>query len=211
MTARKPQQILPIIALSLVALTSCSKTETPQVVTGTPQPQATLSPSAQTTPAAKSESSDGAKACALLTSAEIEAVQGEPLKVTHPTGKTGGGLAISQCYFELPTPANSVVVTLTEKAEGAGSRDPKQSWEEMFHRSAEIEKRSEEKEERAAPNKIEGVGDEAFWTGSRIGGALYVLKGNSYIRISVGGAGDQAAKIEKSKTLAESILKRISQ
>jgi hypothetical protein len=42
-----------------------------------------------------------------------------------------------------------------------------------------------------------------------VGGALYVLKGNSYIRISVGGAGDQTQKMEKSKTLAESVLKHL--
>jgi hypothetical protein len=42
-----------------------------------------------------------------------------------------------------------------------------------------------------------------------VGGALYVLKGNNYIRISVGGAGDQADKIRKSKALAQSILGRL--
>jgi hypothetical protein len=36
-----------------------------------------------------------------------------------------------------------------------------------------------------------------------------VLKGNSYIRISVGGPGDQATKIKKSKDLAEMVLKRL--
>jgi hypothetical protein len=56
---------------------------------------------------------------------------------------------------------------------------------------------------------VEGIGDEAFWTGNRVGGALFVLKGNAYLRISVGGAGDQAAKIEKSKTLAASALKQL--
>jgi len=42
-----------------------------------------------------------------------------------------------------------------------------------------------------------------------VSGALYVLKGNSYFRISIGGAGDQAEKIDKSKKLAESVLKRL--
>jgi len=36
-----------------------------------------------------------------------------------------------------------------------------------------------------------------------------VLKGNSYIRISVGGAGDQATKIKKSKALAQMVLKHL--
>ena len=59
------------------------------------------------------------------------------------------------------------------------------------------------------PEKIDGVGDEAFWLGNRFGGVLYVLKGNSFFRISVGGAGDKAAKIDKSKKLAQMVLKRI--
>jgi hypothetical protein len=53
------------------------------------------------------------------------------------------------------------------------------------------------------------VGDDAFWTGTRVGGALYVLKGESYFRISVGGASDPAQKLEKSKTLAAFVLKRL--
>jgi hypothetical protein len=45
--------------------------------------------------------------------------------------------------------------------------------------------------------------------GSRIGGALYVLKGNAYLRISIGGPSDQADKIKKSKTLAQKALARL--
>jgi hypothetical protein len=144
----------------------------------------------------------------LLTKEETEAVQGEAFKSTKASQKSSGGLTISQCYFELPTPVNSIVVTVTQKAAGADARDPSQSWQEIFHREKTSEKK-EEGEEKAPPQKIEGIGDEAFWTGTRVGGALYVLKGNSYIRISVGGAGDQAQKTEKSKTLAQSVLKRL--
>lgn len=134
-------------------------------------------------------------------------MQGEPFKSTKASQKSGGGLTISQCYFELPTAVNSIVVTVTLKAVGADARDPRQSWQEIFHREKASEKREEGEEKE--PQKIEGIGDEAFWTGTRVGGALYVLKGNSYIRISVGGAGDQAQKTEKSKALAQSVLKRL--
>jgi hypothetical protein len=135
--------------------------------------------------------------------------QGEPFKSTKPSQKSGAGLTVSQCYFELPSTVNSVVLTVTQKAEGSGARDPKQSWQEIFHREKTSEKKGEEEEKEKEPQKIDGVGDEAFWTGTRVGGALYVLKGNTYIRISVGGAGDQAQKTEKSKALAESALKRL--
>ncbi|MDP9097892.1 MAG: hypothetical protein M3N48_02735 [Verrucomicrobiota bacterium] len=152
----------------------------------------------------QSNAETGAAACTLLTKEEIQAVQGETFKDTKPSHNLAAGLSVSQCYFELPTAAHSIVVTVTRKAEGG--RDPAQSWQDMFHRKKESEKRDEKG---AEPQKIDGLGEEAFWTGTRVGGALFVLKGNCYIRVSVGGGGDQAQKIEKSKTLAESVLKRL--
>jgi Protein of unknown function (DUF1573) len=149
-------------------------------------------------------------ACALLTSKEIESVQGEPTTETKPSGKSGSGFSVSQCYFALPTSSNSISLTVMQKANGPDARDPKQYWEEMFHRASDKDKEREgEREKAAAPEKISGLGDEAFWTGNRVGGDLYVLKGSSYIRISVGGAGDQATKIKKSKDLAQMVLKRL--
>jgi hypothetical protein len=133
-------------------------------------------------------------------------VQGELFKATKASQKAGAGLTISQCYFELPTTVNSIVVTVTQKGAGADARDPRQSWQEIFHRDKASEKKEGEEKE---PQKIEGIGDEAFWMGTRVGGSLYVLKGNSYVRISVGGAGDQTQKTEKSKALAQSVLKRL--
>jgi hypothetical protein len=147
----------------------------------------------------------GAVACTLLTKEEIQAVQGEAFKDTKPSHKLATGLSVAQCYFELPTASNSVVLTVTRKAEGG--RDPSQSWQDIFHSERRSER--EEEGEKKEPQKIDGLGEEAFWTGTRVGGALFVLKGNCYIRISVGGAGDQAQKIEKSKKLAESVLKRL--
>ena len=143
--------------------------------------------------------------CGLLTKEEIQTVQGEPFKSTKPSVHSAAGLLVSQCYFELPTTVNSVVLTVTQK--GDGGRDPSESWRDIFHR--EESRRKKEEGEEKEPLKIEGVGEEAFWTGTRVGGALYVLKGNCYIRISVGGAGDQTQKMEKSKALAESVLKRL--
>jgi hypothetical protein len=169
-------------------------------------------------------------ACALLTSQEIRSVQGEPLKETKGSGSAEKGFSISQCFFTLPTFNNSISLVVTQKGDGADGRDPKEFWEATFDRASEGEREKErdkksekerekekahdknrEEEEEAAvpPQKIAGVGDEAFWTGSRVGGALYVLKGSSYIRVSVGGAGNQQSKINKSKALARLALKRL--
>lgn len=203
----RPQLTVSIAALFLLVATGCSKSDKPEVSTATPQPSASAS-QAPASSTSKETTGDGAFACTLLTKEETAAVQGEPFKESKASQKSTGGLAISQCYFELPTTVNSIVLTITQKAQGADARDPKQNWQELFHRDKSSEKKEEGKEEHG-PEKIEGLGDEAFWTGSRVGGALYVLKGNSFIRISVGGGAGRAEKIEKSKTLAESILKRL--
>src|SRR6202035_5607105 len=70
--------------------------------------------------------------CGLITSKEIESIQGEPLKESKPTGRAVGGFAISQCYLMLPTPANSINLTVTQKGDGPDARDPKQYWNDRF-------------------------------------------------------------------------------
>jgi hypothetical protein len=183
-----------LVSILLFAGTSCSKPKTTENAENPSSP----------TPSAGAEMKFDA--CALLTKEEIQAVQGEAFTETKPSHKSSAGLSVAQCYYQLPTAANSIVITVTRKA--AGGRDPAESWKELFHNERPREK-EEGEEEKKGPLVVEGVGDEAFWTGTRVGGALYVLKGDSYLRISVGGAGDQAQKIEKSKTLAEKALKRL--
>ncbi len=185
MTHRARRGITILVLVLGLAAGSCSKPATPD--------------------AAKPPQTSVGDACTFLTNEEIQAVQGETLKNTKPSQRVAAGLTVSQCYFELPTAANSIVLTVTRKADGG--REPSQGWHDIFY----SEKRSEREEEgrEKEPQKIDGLGEEAFWTGTRIGGALYVLKGNCYIRISVGGASDQAQKIEKSKALAKSVLKRL--
>ena len=82
-----------------------------------------------------------------------------------------------------------------------------------FEKSKEKEKEErEEREERAGAGlrRIEGLGDEAYWDASAVGGGLYVLKGDSYFRLSVGGPDTQAVRVEKLKKLARSVLRRLS-
>ena len=200
----------------------------PQSTVGSPSPLPPGTEQAKTSNGATARKID---ACALLTSDEIRSVQGESLKETKASGSVEGGFINSQCFFALPTFNNSISLGVTQKGDGAGARDPKDFWEETFDKESEAEREKEhdkksekereketkkardrdrEEEEEAAPaEKISGVGDEAFWTGSRVGGALYVLKGNTYLRVSVGGAGNQQTKINKSKALARLALKRL--
>jgi hypothetical protein len=166
-------------------------------------------------------------ACTLLTSDEIKAVQGEPIQETKLSDRTTGQFMVTQCYYALPTQVNSVSLSITERnPANQGGPNLKEFWEETFGKDenrSERERKRERKEEKskqralpegeeeegAPPEPVRGVGDEAFWTASRIGGALYVLKRDRFIRISVGGKGDAEAKLKKSKTLARNVLRRL--
>ncbi len=77
----------------------------------------------------------------------------------------------------------------------------------MFGEHAE--EKGEKEEKRVPPKKIEGLGDDAYWVGTRVGGTLYVLKKGAFIRLSLGGPDSQEMKIEKSKKLAEKALGRL--
>src|SRR3954466_7740448 len=151
-------------------------------------------------------------ACSLLTSEEIQSIQGEAVQETKPSNSSGKGFYAAQCYFALPTHTNSVVVTVTQRAAGATGKGPREWWAETFHREeGEREpergrgREREEEERKTPPQKIDGVGDEAFWTGNAVGGAIYVLKDDVYIRVSTGGK-DQ---LDRSKRLAELAVKHL--
>ena len=107
-------------------------------------------------------------------------------------------------------------------SESATGREARDYWEKTMRGSSErsageaeredgIHKseRGEEEEKKSPPKKVDRVGDEAYWSGNRFGGALYVLKRNVILRISIGGPDDQETKITKSKALAEKALSRL--
>lgn len=184
-------RILPyLLAASCTLSLSCSKKES-----------TATSPASDAAPAP-------VDACALLTSEEIVSVQGEPVQQTTPTTQMSGGFAIAQCYFALPTHTNSIVVTVTQPAT-SDTRALSAHWSEMFHLSGGAEREAGEKKEKTPPREVPGLGEQAYWTGSPMMGALYVLQGNRFIRISIGGPGEVDTKINKSEALAEFILKRL--
>lgn len=190
-----------------------------EAVTETTQAPATAA-QLTTQPVSTTSSEQPAKAktdaCALLSNKEVQKIQGESIKETKLTARSDGGFSISQCFFTLPTFTNSISLAVTQRSDDQSARDPRMFWRDIFHRSEEKEREKErekgykkEEEEEVKPEKVSGVGEEAFWMGSRVGGALYVLKGNSYVRVSVGGAADQATRIKKSKTLAQKAIARL--
>ncbi len=196
-------KLLPITSsIILIALAGCSKPRDAEVAPA----------EASATPQPAFRQID---ACSLVTSAEIESVQGEAVTGTTPSSGVLSGFPSTQCVFITVTPVNSVSLVITQTGAKA-DRSVRDFWKETFHRGEAPEKEAgekkggeEEEEKKSPPQKVDDLADEAFWMGTQISTALYVLRGDSYIRISVGGAGDHAAKLEKSRKLAEFALKRL--
>jgi len=183
----------------ILALASCKKSETTTAVTALPPAQN------QSVAATNEPPGPEIDPCSFLTSDQIQAILGEPLKDVRRNEKIEGILLVTQCFFELPTVSNSAVLTVTQKSSAAEARDPKDVWAETFTGGKNAAGSTGRKKVKP-PRAVEGLGDGAFWAGNPKIGSLYVLKGNAYFRISIGGNEGPEVKIEKCKALAQKVL-----
>jgi hypothetical protein len=213
-----------VLLLCFLLVTGCKKTVATNSSSG---PQASASPShLQSAPATFD-------VCPLITKEEIEAVVGSPVKDTKSSESSSNGLITAQCFYTAAEFAKSVSLVVTQgDPSSATKRSAAKFWEETFGRYNKNEKDGEkesagdkekkeslknqareagEEKEAVPPKKISGIGDEAFWSGNRVGGALYVLdRGkNVFIRLSIGGADNEETRIEKSKKLAQKAIDRL--
>jgi hypothetical protein len=180
-------------------------------------------PNSQTASSQESGSTKFFDVCGLLEKQEIEAIQGSPIKETKSSARTDSGFRVSQCFYTAEEFSKSVSLALTQTdPTSKGRRSPLDFWRETFGQYAkpetdgEADKETrrdqspkEEREKSIPPKKIDGIGDEAYWAGGHIGGALYVLKRDRFLRVSVGGLDKEEVKIDKSKKLAEKALRRL--
>jgi hypothetical protein len=160
-------------------------------------------------------------ACQLLTARDIARVQGQEFKTAKLTETEANGLIVSQCFYSLPSFANSVSVDVMRgqtsafwrghfsNAREAADDDEDRDRDRSAAMKSAPPSREAEEEHQAAALKVKDVGDAAVWSGNRVAGALYVLKGDTIVRVSVGGGGSQEQKIERSKKLAARALRRL--
>src|SRR4051794_27148248 len=78
--------------------------------------------------------------CSLLTSKEIETIQGGSVVSSNPSRKLEKGLEISQCYFLLKPTDDSIILTVRRRENSRDGRNPGEVWRETFHREREREK-----------------------------------------------------------------------
>jgi hypothetical protein len=158
--------------------------------------------------------------CALITLDEIQMIQDSPMTENKSSARADGGFRVSQCFYTATEFSKSVTLALVQRdSSHAGKRSARDYWKEKFGRySGEnkedddhdtISQRKEEKEESVRPTRIDGIGEEAFWVSNRFGGVLYVLKGDAFISIGLGGTDKEDSKLSKSKALAQKALQRL--
>ena len=165
--------------------------------------------------------------CALITKQEIEAIQRSPIKETKSSVRSDAGFRVSQCFYTAEDFSKSVSLAVTQRDPiSSGERSVKDFWNETFGRFTDEEKESNagkkereglreqprrEGDEKAfiPPKKIDGLGDDAFWSPNPVGGAIYVLKKDVFIRISIGGHDNEEGKLDKSKALARMAIDRL--
>ena len=162
-------------------------------------------------------------ACSLLTRADIAAVQADSVRESRASEQRGGDLRLLQCFYTTTTFAKSVSLVVAVADQGATS-GPAEYWEKQFSSTEEREesKRSEspevkpaardedEEREGGPPLRVSGVGEEAYWVGNNFSSSLYVLAGDKFLRVSIGGNEDREVKLRKSKELVTRALRRLS-
>ena len=158
-------------------------------------------------------------ACKLLTAAEIKTIQGDTLKDITPTAPRSGAFIINQCFYATSQFVNSVSLTVTQQSSDSGAEKIREFWKQRFWGTGSHDREREkerdnkakalEEEEGVPPERVNGLGDEAYSVGNAKSGALYVLKGNKILRISVGGSHSQPERIQKMKSLAQFAVSRL--
>ncbi|HEV2861819.1 MAG TPA: hypothetical protein VGX48_12490 [Pyrinomonadaceae bacterium] len=93
--------------------------------------------------------------CALLSSEDIEAVQGEAVAASQGTEHTGGALVTSQCFYRLPTYEKSVILEVIRASPDNPSKDALKGFMREKYERAEAEHEAEEQRERAREKELE--------------------------------------------------------
>jgi hypothetical protein len=219
-------KIALVVCLS-IGITGCRKLSTKQTSSAA---QSTASP-AEATPTPQSIEVNKKSlpldidACVLITKEEAQAIQGSPITETKSSAQSSGGLRVAQCFYSATDFSRSISLAVTQTDPAAPiKRTAREFWNDTFsrYRTEETESPKEElkekketgqgreEEERSTPpKKVDGIGEEAFWTANRFGGALYVLKKDVFIRISVGGSDEADIKRKNSVALAQKALDRL--
>jgi hypothetical protein len=175
----------------------------------------------------------GIDACSLLTTKEVAGIQGGAIKEAKSSLRNDGDFLMSQCFYTAEEFVRSVSLSLVQTNPANPAKQPKDYFTEKFRGAAggsgaEREKERErekdkaqkekgqagkergaEEEDEAQVERINGLGDQAYWIKTGPSASLYVLKKNQFLILSIGGGEAEPVKLKKTKALASEALKRL--
>ena len=235
---RPPRHLALSLCLLIAASSGCSSdsgsAQPPQPAPNTAGGNAATTTATGATPPATAMTaaspSNAKDYCGLLTSDEIKAVQGEAVLEAKTNHRPDSPFTVNQCFYMMLNITKSVSLEVTER--GASPKSVHEFWEERMEKSGEEVKREreaerergrkaetkqerererEEEREREAktPRRLKGIGDEAYWINTNANSTLYAFKKDKLLRISIGGADTEDARMKKLKTLAQKALARL--
>lgn len=138
---------------------------------------------------------------AIIKKAEAESILGEPVKDPTPLNVENKDGRYSKCNYYSAKSPRALVLRVREAV--AGAVDPQKEFEQVSASGG-------------AMKPIEGLGERAgMFEGIPQNGLpdnvimLYVVKGKYFITVGIGGLTDQAAELERAKSIARKILAQI--
>jgi hypothetical protein len=137
---------------------------------------------------------------AIITKAEASSALGEPVQDPQSRNDEGADGYYSRCKYYSENPGRSLVLRLRQAS--GDQLPPAKQLEELMAGDAKIK-------------PLSGFGDKAALAseGAQSGLShvlmLYVVKGNAFVTIGIGGINDEKVALEKAKTLARKILAKL--
>lgn len=170
-----------------------------------PKPTPAMPPVPEAT-AATATGKGGVEPCAIVKAEEIQQIQGATIIDTTSTVVPNEGLQTAQCFYVAEEYSMSVALAITRKDPGTPSeRSARDLWDETQRRAVAIPQQIAGRRA-PAPEKVEGLGDEACFIRPS---SLYVLKGDVFLHVSVSGPEAAEGKIAKSKAIAQKAFERL--
>ena len=133
----------------------------------------------------------------IVTKTDAEKILGEPVSDARIRNMDGQDGYYSKCNYSSVNPGKSLILRLYRAA--AGAPGPRKQFEML-------------KNGGIALKPVEGLGDKAgvfsgaSETGPSKGIMLYVVRGNAFVTVGVGGVLDEVAALDKAKGIARKIL-----
>src|SRR5229473_306162 len=138
----------------------------------------------------------------IIDKAAAESILGVRVKDPSPRNVDGNDGYYSKCNYYSAIPGKSLVLRLHQTAAGIAI-DPQKELELVAASGGSMK-------------PVEGLGDKAqMFTGGGDSGVvsrifmLYVVKGNAFIMIGLGGISDESVALERAKNIAQKLLEHL--